>query len=108
MRMHGQELSVAARYEIPIIILVANNSGYGSISNRLANSKVAGYLSDLERVDWVEFGRLFGASGCHVDRPEQMAEALRLGLKYQGPFVIDLNLPRVAAQGLGTRALWPE
>ena len=93
MRMMGQELGTAARYCVPLILLVANNSGYASISERSANRHYVAQNAYLDRVDWVAFSRLLGGEGMRVSNVDEIGAAIRAGLIHKGPFVIDIQLP---------------
>ena len=93
MRMMGMELGTAARYNVPLILLVANNSGYASISERSENRRYVAQNAHLERVDWVAFSRLLGGDGMHVRNIDEIGAAIRAGLTHEGPFVIDIQLP---------------
>ncbi|MCG6903431.1 MAG: thiamine pyrophosphate-dependent enzyme, partial [Rhodobacter sp.] len=105
MRMMGQEISTAARYRVPLILLVANNAGYGSVAARAPDIRHAEQFGELGRVDWVRYARIMGGAGMRVTGPGQIAGAIRSGLAFDGPFVIDLHLPSGAcAQAAETGA----
>lgn len=97
MRIMGQELGTAARYHVPLILLVANNSGYASISERSANRHYIAQNAHLDRVDWVAFSRLLGGDGMRVSNVDEIGAAIRAGLTHEGPFVIDIQLPPPSA-----------
>ena len=98
MRMMAQEIATAARYRVPLILVVVNNAGYGSVSLRAPDEAHNRRIGALERVDWAEFARLLGGEGCGVRRVEDVGDAIRAGLACDGPFLIDLHLPRAAAR----------
>lgn len=107
MRMHGQEVAVAARYKIPIIILVANNSGYGSISARAPNAETLTELGNLPEIDWVEYTRALGGDGCRVRQSGELEQTLIDAMQKTGPYVIDILLSPVKPQAAGFADLWP-
>jgi acetolactate synthase-1/2/3 large subunit len=91
MRMHGNELAVAARYQLPVVFIVINNSSYGSIEVRLSSQKKKEKLSQLPCIDWVGYANSMGLKGIRVES-HAPAEVFKLILKRDGPLVIDLIL----------------
>jgi len=95
MRMHGIEVATAARYGIPVIFVVSNNSALGNVYLRARKANPgAAEMTLLPTVDWAAFGRVLGLSGCHVEAPDGLAPALEEALASDGPFVIDVVTER--------------
>lgn len=92
MRMLGQEIATAARYKISLIIMVANNSSFGSTQKAMANHRTATEIGDLPIVDWVKFSQVFGGDGCRVESCSEVGSAIDKALNCQTPFVIDIIL----------------
>lgn len=102
MHMHGIEIATAARYRIPIIIVVSNNSALGNVYMRARKANPgAAAMTLLPTVDWAAFGRLFGAGGRRVESPDDLAPALREALASGGPFVIDVLTQRDCPTPIG-------
>jgi acetolactate synthase-1/2/3 large subunit len=95
MRMHGIEVATAARYKVPVLFVVSNNGALGNVwlRGRQANPGAA-EISTLPDVDWAAFAHSLGAGGRRVGRPEEIAPALEEGLRYGGPFVVDVHTRR--------------
>jgi acetolactate synthase-1/2/3 large subunit len=92
MRLMGQEISTAARYGAQVIFVVANNAGYASMSERPGNRPYARSLAQLDRIDWVAYGRIWGVDGVRVTDLNMVEHAIALAAAHDGPFVIDIWL----------------
>lgn len=99
MHLLGQEIATAARYQSPVLFLVANNGGLGSISRRAQTEDEAQALADRTRVDWVAFAGTLGVQGATAQDAESMQSALEQASAATGPFLIDLRLPAETRQG---------
>jgi acetolactate synthase-1/2/3 large subunit len=91
--MNGQELSTAVRYELPIVIIVANNGMYGTIrmhQEREYPSRVSG--TDLQNPDFAAYARSFGANGETVEKTEDFPAVFDAALNSSKPSLIELKL----------------
>ncbi|WP_200262244.1 thiamine pyrophosphate-binding protein [Streptomyces sp. HSG2] len=95
MLMHGMELHTAARYGVPLVVLVFDNHAYGNIWYR-AERMGAGpeELTDIPGLSWPEFARSMGASGVAVTTPGEVGEAVAHGLTLDGPFLISARIDK--------------
>ncbi|MEZ5185691.1 MAG: thiamine pyrophosphate-binding protein [Candidatus Nanopelagicales bacterium] len=95
MLMHGMELHTAAREGVPVVVALMDNRSYGNIWYR-AHPMGPGpeALTDIPGMDWVGFARSVGAEGEVVERPDQIAAALRRGLDAGGPYLLDLRIDK--------------
>lgn len=95
MLMHGMEVHTAAREKVPLVIALMNNHAYGNIYYR-ASTMGPGpeHLTDITGVDWVAFARSMGGDGEHVERPADIAAAVRRGLSAAGPYLLDLRIDK--------------
>ena len=91
MRMLGNEIATAARYRLPVIILVSNNGTYYTTRKRARSETAKQKLGELPMIDWVEYARSLGADGHIVTHPSEFDNAVSLALKSEKPFVIDLR-----------------
>jgi acetolactate synthase I/II/III large subunit len=74
--MNGQEFATAAQYKLPIIVLVFDNSTFGTIrmhQEREYPGRVSG--TTLVNPDFAAMARSFGGFGAAVDRTEEFAPA---------------------------------
>ena len=87
--MNSQELETAIRLELPIVVLVWKDNGYGVI--RWHQQVRFGRTSGVEfgNPDFVDYARSFGARGFHVGGPTELAPVLKEALTCGKPAVID-------------------
>ncbi len=74
--MHGNEFATAVQYDIPVIVLVIDNSMYGTIrmhQERDYPHRVVG--TDLKNPDFAAYARAFGGHGETVRTTEEFAPA---------------------------------
>jgi acetolactate synthase-1/2/3 large subunit len=92
MHMHGIEVATAARYKLPIIFVVINNSALGNVWLRAhTEGPVPDELTTLPDIDWAAFGVSLGCRGETVRHPEELAGAFTRALAQTGPTVIDVK-----------------
>jgi acetolactate synthase-1/2/3 large subunit len=95
MRMHGMEIATAARYRVPVLFVVSNNSALGNVYLRARKANAgAAEMTMLPEVDWAAFGRVLGARGARVAAPGDLAAALREAVAAPGPYVLDVVTQR--------------
>lgn len=90
--MTAQELATAVRHELSIVILVVNNTSYGSIRAHQEMhypGRVIG--TDLTNPDFVAFARSFGAYAERVDTTEQFAAAFERARSAGRPALLELR-----------------
>lgn len=98
MLMHGMEVATAARYGLPVLFVVINNSALGNVWLRaIQDGPATAALAELPGHDFAAFGRAMGARGLTVARPEELGDALEEGLAGDGPCVIDVRCDRRCA-----------
>jgi len=87
--MNSQELETAVRLELPIVILVWRDNGYGVIrwKQQLRYGRTSGV--ELGNPDLVRFAKSFGAAGYRVTDPTELPSMLREALEANVPAVID-------------------
>ncbi len=91
--MTGQELATAVQYGINIVIIVVNNSMYGTIrmhQERRYPDRVSG--TDLVNPDFAALARAYGAHGEKVERTEDFAAAFERAAEAGTPAIIELTL----------------
>ncbi|MBM3156143.1 MAG: hypothetical protein FJ004_02530, partial [Chloroflexi bacterium] len=91
-----QALWSAARYRIPVIMVVLNNRGYAAVKWGLASypDRKSGEDADLGcnlgDVDFPGLARAFRVDAQRIARPEEIAPALRRAIRAGKPALIDL------------------
>ncbi|MBB3053500.1 acetolactate synthase-1/2/3 large subunit [Prauserella isguenensis] len=89
--MTGQELSTAVRYGLDIVVVVVNNSRYGTIRNHQEAAypgRVVG--TELVNPDFVALAGAFGAHGVRVHTPSEFRSALDACLDSGGTSLIEI------------------
>ncbi len=95
MQMHGLEIQTAARYGLPIIYVVLNNSALGNVWLRAREyGPVPAELTSIPDHDWAGFARALGAQDFTVVDPSQLDEAYQRALAAKGPVLIDVKSDR--------------
>jgi len=86
------ELSACAEHQIPVIVLVFNDSGYNIL--RIIQDNVLGrkHGTELPTVDFVKVAEGMGVDAERVDGLEQFEPALARALERQGPSLLDIDM----------------
>ena len=89
--MTGNELATAVQHDLPIVLIIANNSMFGTIrmheEREYPGRQIATELRNPEFVKWAES---FGAQGERVTTTEEFGPALERALSAGRPAVIEL------------------
>jgi len=92
MQMHGMEVQTAARYQLPIVYVVLNNSALGNVWLRAHQlGPLPSELTSIPDHDWAGFGRALGAEGLTVTDPAQLENTFRQALAANRTVVIDVK-----------------
>ncbi|VEA67115.1 Acetolactate synthase large subunit [Serratia plymuthica] len=93
MLMHGIEIQTAARYHIPLICVVLNNSALGNPKLRAARiSPAMENMFELPTHDWAGFARSLGAEGITIEHAEELVPAFQQALAANVTIVIDIRV----------------
>jgi len=91
--MSGQELATAVQYDVPVVILVFDNSMYGTIrmhQEREYPGRVIG--TDLTNPDFAALARSYGALGFTVKRTSEFAAAFNEAVGAKKPALIHIRV----------------
>jgi acetolactate synthase I/II/III large subunit len=92
MQMHGLEVQTAARYRLPIIYVVLNNSALGNVWLRAhQQGPLPSELTSIPDHDWAGFARALGAQGFTVNDPAQIEATYRNALAANATVLIDVK-----------------
>jgi acetolactate synthase I/II/III large subunit len=94
-QMTGMEFGLAAERNLPIRVLVCDNSIYGTIrmhQEREYPGRVS--ATDLRNPDFAAWARSYRAVGLTVERDEELADALAEARGADGPALIHLKLDK--------------
>ncbi len=90
--MNSQEIETALRYEIPIVVMIWNDMGYGLIKwhqeRRFGRS---GYV-DFTNPDFVKYAESFGAKGYRVNEATELVPVLEQAFQDNTVVVVDVSV----------------
>ncbi len=94
---HATELATAAQYQVPLVIVVFNDSGYGVL--RWLQDIRFGRINetDLGKMDFAMMAESMGVPGQRVQNVEGFERALDLAMETEGPYLIDVDMEHFAA-----------
>jgi acetolactate synthase-1/2/3 large subunit len=89
---HATELATAAQYQVPLIICVFNDSGYGVL--RWLQETRFGRINetDLGKVAFATMARSMGVPGQRVQSLDAFEGALTEAMATSGPYLIDIDM----------------
>ncbi|MBI2867897.1 MAG: thiamine pyrophosphate-binding protein [Chloroflexi bacterium] len=90
--MNIQELETAARYHIPLTIVVLNDGAYGAEVYMLKEEKKPPALACFQDVDFADVARAFKARGLTVRTLADIQAVGKLAGKRDGPVVVDAKI----------------
>ncbi|MCZ6644244.1 MAG: thiamine pyrophosphate-binding protein [Gammaproteobacteria bacterium] len=93
---HATELATAAQYQVPLVIIVFNDSGYGVL--RWLQDTRFGRINetDLGKMDFAMMAESMGVPGQRVQNVEGFETALDLAMETAGPYLIDVDMEHFA------------
>jgi acetolactate synthase I/II/III large subunit len=108
-----QEIAVAVIYDLPVVFLVLNNSGFGSIKGgQLATFGRTAVVDFVRRNDdvysphFAEVGRNFGLHSERVENPARIKNALQRAISSGGPALVEVMVERDFPRAGATKTGW--
>ncbi|WP_152599751.1 thiamine pyrophosphate-binding protein [Hoeflea sp. BAL378] len=95
--MHGQEFATAVQHKLPIIVIVVNNSMYGTIrmhQERDYPGRVS--ATELTNPDFAALARAYGGHGETVEKTADFAPAFERARASGMPAIIEVKLDKQA------------
>lgn len=94
MLMHGNEISVAQRYQRDIKFIVINNGSYGRIEYRLLKEEVTikDKISRLPYSSWVQYANSFNIQAVRVHTNQELMDSIQTAQNYNGPYLIEVMM----------------
>jgi acetolactate synthase-1/2/3 large subunit len=92
--MELQELATAARAKLPVTVVIVHNGAYGNMKRdqvRHYDGRVIG--TDLYVPDLQKLADAFGVYGVRVEKPGELAGAIRGALASNRPALVDVVCP---------------
>lgn len=87
--MNSQEIEVAMRLNIPIVILIWSDSAYGLIEWKQMNQFKRTSNIDFTNPDFVKYAEAFGAKGYRIEKTEDLLPTLEKALADNTVTIID-------------------
>ncbi|NIO07460.1 MAG: hypothetical protein GTO40_05440, partial [Deltaproteobacteria bacterium] len=86
------ELEVAARYNIPIVVVVFNNGTYLLEKNHMKDYALCREMNFMPGLNFANIAREFKCEGIRVEKPDEIRPALQKGLESGKPTLVDVAL----------------
>ncbi len=86
-----QELATAVEHQLPIVILLWNNDGYGEIRDNFNRLNIPLVGVDLESPDFLTIAKGFGCNAARVNELSQLPDLLRIGFKSERPTLLEIR-----------------
>jgi len=88
------ELATAVQEQIPVVVVIFNDSAYTAVKNEQRRRFGARYIAtDLLAPDYVAMARSFRANGIYVETPTELRDAIGTAIGNARPTVIEVPLP---------------
>ena len=86
-----QELATAVEHQLPIVIVLWHNDGYGEIRDNFKRDKIPLVGVDLNMPDFVATAKGFGCRAKRVGDVGELAKLLKQGFAEKGPTLLELR-----------------
>ncbi|QJD96712.1 ubiquinone-dependent pyruvate dehydrogenase [Mucilaginibacter robiniae] len=84
------DLATIAQYKLPIKIIVFNNRSLGMVKLEMEVMGLPDWQTDMHNPDFALVAQAMGIRGIKVNDPDQVEQALRDALLYNGPVLLDV------------------
>jgi acetolactate synthase-1/2/3 large subunit len=108
-----QEMAVAAMLDLPVLFVVLNNAGWLSIKGGQLSNFGRVFATEFQRrdgsmytPDFAACARSFGLHSERVDRPDEVAPAVRRALATGGPALVEVTVAREFPDAGATKTGW--
>ena len=94
MQMHGIELKTAIKHKKPVLVVITNNSAFGSIYKRFSKiSETAANMASITEIDWSMFAHSFGAEVFDIFDEKDFAMQVRNFKKSKKLTILNVRTP---------------
>ncbi len=94
--LHATELATAAQYQLPMVVCVFNDGGYGvlrGLQSRQFEGRVA--ETDLGYVDFASFAESMGVRGYTVETLDEFNAAFTDAMSAEGPALLNIDMRKL-------------
>ena len=100
--MTMQEMATLVKYNIPVVVVVANNSGWFAIKDLQCDAYGEEYAfgndfmkgDELYSPDFAAVAQSFGIESKKISKKEDVAEALEYAVKLNRPYLLEVEVCR--------------
>ncbi|MEU1864387.1 pyruvate dehydrogenase [Streptomyces gardneri] len=78
------------QYDLPVKVVVFNNSSLGMVELEMLVAGLPSYGTTNKNPDFAAIARAAGAYGVRVEKPKQLAGALKDAFRHRGPALVDV------------------
>lgn len=93
---HATELATAAQYQVPLVVCVFNDSGYGVLRWLQSNRFGRVNETDLGKVAFAQMAQSMGVPAQRVQSVAEFEAALDTAMAAAGPYLIDVDMEHFA------------
>ncbi len=91
--LHATELATATQYQLPLIVCVFNDSGYGVLRGLQSQEFNGRYGdTDLGFIDFVALAQSMGMKGATITSLVEFNEAFAQAMNHEGPYLINIDM----------------
>ncbi|ENH96782.1 pyruvate oxidase [Gracilibacillus halophilus YIM-C55.5] len=91
-----QDFITAVKYQMPVKMVVLNNSMIGMIKYEQQTKGNLNYETELEGIDFAEFARACGGEGFRIEKYSEMEDKMKQAFLSDQPAVIDVVMEDMA------------
>lgn len=103
MLMSGQELTVAAQHQLPVVYVILNDAALGMVKHgqRLSGAEPVGF--ELPRVDFAAMAQSMGVRGIRVNSAQELMDLDSADILHGGPTLLDVVIDPEEVPPMGIR-----
>ena len=87
--MMGDFLTLV-QYDLPVKVILFNNSSLSMVELEMLVAGLPSYGTAMKNPDFAAVARACGAHGVRVEKPKELAGALKSAFKHKGPALVDI------------------
>jgi acetolactate synthase-1/2/3 large subunit len=103
--MNAQELETAIRMGLDLVVVILNDSAYGMIKWKQAQSHMPEWGLDFKNPDFVAFAEAHGAHGHRITQTTELLPMLKACLAAKGVHIIDVPVDYAASKALDLNSI---
>jgi pyruvate dehydrogenase (quinone) len=84
------DLATIAQYKLPVKIIVFNNRSLGMVKLEMEVAGLPDWQTDMANPDFAAVAQAMGIKGITVREPDEVKQALREALTYNGPVLVNV------------------